>query len=146
MRKTLNLKLILNKLRGKFPEKGETDNRILRETMSLSISRLILKPCQNEIGHRSKIVWDFCVDVTSCNDSPTRNIHFNEAKLRTCIGTNNNCSLSHVLKSIFVSLSMKIINLVLKFKLRKGTMNINLLVPKINLSLKIHILLLGHQW
>ena len=144
MNKTFNLKLILNKLTGKIPEQGETDNIILLQTMSLSISRLILKPCQNEIGHRSKIIWDFCGYVASCNDSPTINIHSNEAKLRTCIGTNNNCSLSHVLKSVFVSFSMNIINLELQFKLRKDTRNINLLVLKINFNLKIHILLLGH--
>lgn len=49
--KTLNLKLRLKKFGGKNPEQGEIDIRILLETMSLSISKLILKYFQKEIGH-----------------------------------------------------------------------------------------------
>lgn len=89
--KTLNLQLRLNKFREKVHEQDKIDNRILLATMSFSILRLILKSYQNEIGNMPKIIWDFFVDVTFCRDSPRTNIHYNEAKLRTCIGTNKTC-------------------------------------------------------
>jgi len=114
--------------------------------MSFSTLRLILKSCQKEIAHGSKIILDFCVDVNCCDDSPRIRIHSNEDNLRTCIGTSNTFSLSHVLKSVLVNFSMKIRNSTLQFKLRKDTGNMNLRVLKINLSLEIYILLSGHRW
>lgn len=65
----------IKQIQRKFHEHGKTDNIILLAMMSFSILRLILKSYQNEIGNMPKIIWDFCVDVTFCHDSPRTNIH-----------------------------------------------------------------------